>query len=369
MLMIIYFSGRALKSINTGGERRIYNILKYMKNSDVRICYVEEEGNISQRIRNNFILTNFWYISFFLKKRLGKEEIVIEDYSQRFYFLLFNLLFNLKRNSKIIILVNAFYFQYRKSPLKNWIDRIVSKIFIKGSGLVIAGGNAAANELIKLGIDNRKIKIVYPALRNEFHDCKAKTTYTIPNDTFSLLTVGRIHPVKGLEHLLDAVAGITDKNIMLKIVGNTNLYREYSQSIFNRIEELGIQDSVIFTGEINNVDELIKVYNNSDLFLLPSYWETSPSSLIEAMCMGLPIIASDVGGIKEVIANGENGLLVPPGDANALIDAITRLVDDQALRERLGKRAFADAEKYRNRTWDDVSREYLDILSNYIDSI
>jgi glycosyltransferase involved in cell wall biosynthesis len=88
------------------------------------------------------------------------------------------------------------------------------------------------------------------------------------------------------------------------------------------------------------------VLADADLFVLPSRSEAFPNAVIEAMAAGLPVIATDVGGIPEIIRTGENGLLVPPGDPEALAHAIVGLMDQPGLAADLGRAARIDVERY-----------------------
>src|SRR4029450_9342494 len=101
--------------------------------------------------------------------------------------------------------------------------------------------------------------------------------------------------------------------------------------------ELGLtSDSVRFLGRRSDIDRLLA---SADFFGLPSDIEGLPMSILEAMTHALPIVASNVGGVPELIADGRHGLLVPAGDAESLAGAIQRLRDDPALRRLLGEGA------------------------------
>ena len=94
-----------------------------------------------------------------------------------------------------------------------------------------------------------------------------------------------------------------------------------------------MESAVRLAGERDDVGELLAA---ADLFVLSSRSEGLPLSILEAMAAGLPVVASDVGGVPELVVDGETGLLVPPGDPHALAAAIDRLLDDPDLRRRLG---------------------------------
>jgi glycosyltransferase involved in cell wall biosynthesis len=103
-----------------------------------------------------------------------------------------------------------------------------------------------------------------------------------------------------------------------------------------KIQEWEAQGLVRFPGHVEDIPELLA---EADVFVLPSYREGLPRSLIEAAACGLPLVATDVPGCREVITDGRDGLLVPPRDATALADAIRKLVEDPELASRLGANA------------------------------
>jgi glycosyltransferase involved in cell wall biosynthesis len=99
--------------------------------------------------------------------------------------------------------------------------------------------------------------------------------------------------------------------------------------------ELRVQDFVHFLGER---DDVLSWMSRFDVFVLPSLQEALPYVILEAGALAKPVIASEVGGIRELVKNGETGLLVPPGDIDALADALVRLAEDPDLARDLGRR-------------------------------
>jgi len=145
--------------------------------------------------------------------------------------------------------------------------------------------------------------------------------------------LGLMVPVKRLDVLLAALERVPDVTAVL--VGDGPLRGEVEAAAArcaDRIELPGF------------VDDPAAVLAGADAFVLPSAAENCPLSLLQAMATALPVVASRVGGIPEVVIDGENGLLVPPGEVAPLVDALRRLADDTALRARLGAAARATIE-------------------------
>ena len=154
---------------------------------------------------------------------------------------------------------------------------------------------------------------------------------------FLLMTSGSISKEKGHHIAVEALNKLLKENINLKllIVGDG----EYQASLSGLIDKFGLNDNVILTGFIPN-KSISEYYNAADIYLIPTLRaEGLPFALIEAMSIGLPIIASKVGGIPDVVGNGKEGLLINPGDTNDIVSKILTLLRDADLRRELGVKA------------------------------
>ena len=127
-------------------------------------------------------------------------------------------------------------------------------------------------------------------------------------------------------------------------------------------ETLGIKKDVHFLGYVRDEVELSRLYQDSDVFILPSYTEGVPKVILEAMANGLPVVATSVGGIPEIIQDGLNGLLVPSGDAEAICDSVYRLLKDEELRMRMRESAIETGRKY---TLERQTAEIVGVLDRH----
>jgi glycosyltransferase involved in cell wall biosynthesis len=160
-----------------------------------------------------------------------------------------------------------------------------------------------------------------------------------------VLFVGRLERRKGIDLLLDAVLVLiaSRPGLRFTIVGEDSIPgprgRTYRQEFGSRHPDLVAGGTVRFMGSLPE-EQLDRCYAECDIFVAPSRYESFGLVLVEAMRHGKPVIACNIGGMREVLVAGETGLLVPPEDSRALADAILRLADDDALRERLGRGAL-----------------------------
>jgi glycosyltransferase involved in cell wall biosynthesis len=130
-----------------------------------------------------------------------------------------------------------------------------------------------------------------------------------------ILFVGRLHPVKGIQYLIDAMVSIEkyDKNAKLLIIGDG----EERYNLESYVNKRKLKDSITFIGELPH-SELPQYFAASDIFVLPSLSEGFPNVLLEAMASGLPIIATNVGGVPDIIQENINGFLVEPQNPNEI---------------------------------------------------
>jgi glycosyltransferase involved in cell wall biosynthesis len=154
-----------------------------------------------------------------------------------------------------------------------------------------------------------------------------------------LLVVATLKEQKGHRFLLEAVAELFPDHPELQVffAGDGAL----RDSLIEQTETLHVADQVHFLGNRDDVPELLAA---CDLFVLPSLWEGLAMALIEAMASGVPIIATDVSGSRQVIKDQETGLLVPPGDSQALAEAIQLLLTEPARADKLARQARAQAQ-------------------------
>jgi glycosyltransferase involved in cell wall biosynthesis len=147
-------------------------------------------------------------------------------------------------------------------------------------------------------------------------------------------TIGRLLPLKGIVHLLRAISTVRGEfpDVRLEIVGDGPQRSDLQQQII----ELGLKDTVSLLGWLPEVNSAMA---NWHIFVQPSLEEGLPVALLEAMAAGLPVIASAVGGIPEIVEDGVTGRLVAPGDPVALAQSLREMLLNVELRQRLGRAA------------------------------
>lgn len=167
-----------------------------------------------------------------------------------------------------------------------------------------------------------------------------RTHHIDDGDCPLVLAVCRVTPVKGLEYLIAALGQLASngRRVRLKVAGRRD--GAYEGSLWRLAESYGITDDIEFLGPITPGPSLRDLYDQAELFVLPSLSEGTPKVILEAMSRGVPVVASNVGGIPDLIEHGRTGLLVSAGRSDELAGAIEQLLSDGDLRQRLASEAL-----------------------------
>ena len=177
-----------------------------------------------------------------------------------------------------------------------------------------------------------------------------------------ILSIGRLIPRKGFQFLIQALPHVienTECEFEIEIVGDG----PYQVELIKLAENLNVISHIHFSGSIPYSD-LPKKYYDADLFILPSLAEGMPLVVLEAMGTGLPIIASRVQGIEELVAENVNGALFNPGDVDELANCLIRLINDGEMRIEMGNRS---TEKVAPFDWKNIADAYLTFYEEIID--
>ena len=221
-------------------------------------------------------------------------------------------------------------FQTEKGNLRVRTLRALRRFFLNRSDRVIAPSLFLSGIIAGWGISGDKITVIH----NPYSPAEPEP-FPLPVGMPGRLTVatgGRLIPLKNIELLMKAVRKL--KDVFLVVFGEGPEKGRLIESAAG----LGISDRVLFTGEATR-GQVHSILSRSSVFVLPSAIENFPHVILEAMAAGCPVVASAVGGIPELIRDGDSGILVKPGDSAALSDAIERLIADVRLRNTILRNA------------------------------
>ena len=215
-------------------------------------------------------------------------------------------------------------------------------------------GTAAQYRVVPLGFELAGFAAIDDHAR-----ARARQSFGLPADADVISTVGRLTAIKNYRLLLDTIQLVAQKrpSVVALIAGDGELRAELEAYA----AQLKVADRVRFLGWRRDLDT---IYGATDVFVLTSRNEGTPVALIEAMASAVPGVATDVGGVRDVITSEDVGARVPNGDAAALADAITRYLADAAARRRAGEQARRSVlERYSlDRLVRDIEQVYRDLL-------
>lgn len=209
----------------------------------------------------------------------------------------------------------------------------------KGHIVPIAISDAVKKSICQVyGLKERQVECIYNGV--ELDRFKPKAKQCCIDDRIKLIHVGSFTEVKNHALLIEAFAracGKVNKNLYLTLVGDGPLKIQIEQMVASR----GLKEKVEFIG---NTPDVARYLQAADIFIMPSRYEGLPLAMLEAMATGLPVIATAVGGITDIVK--ANGLLCHNGDADGLADAIVCLAQDNRLREQMGRLSVKESVKY-----------------------
>ncbi len=235
-------------------------------------------------------------------------------------------------------------------------ERTVNKIFVKivsaGVNKIICVSQAVKSNLLGFGVDPEKCEVIYnsvpPEKGNEREVAGGfRRELGIDENVKVITLVGQIAEWKGQDVFVDAVKQLVKKFPRIKavIVGEiiSPVAEKYKKRLVEKVELQGLSDTVVFTGFRDDVG---KIMADSDVIVHASILpDPLPTVIIEAMSRGKPVVATNVGGVPELVEDGKTGFLVPPGDACALAEAIEKLIAGPERARKMGsegKRTIAE---------------------------
>jgi len=218
---------------------------------------------------------------------------------------------------------------------------LAERLLMRGTDRVIVSAESVRDFYIQqVHADPARVDVVYNAvdwsqLETTMTPQALRASAGVPADAPLAGIIARLTEQKAHRHLFDAMASTAGlAPLHLLVVGDGDL----RDDLRARVERLGLSARVHFLGARRDLGNLLAAI---DLFVMPSLWEGLPLSMVLAMGAGLPVVATRVAGIPEVVQDGVTGMLVPPADVTALGSAMARLISDPSLRRTLGAAAAA----------------------------
>jgi len=255
-----------------------------------------------------------------------------------------NIFLSVIRNKKYKTITTVHGWAKNTAGLKARIYELADSISLKKIDKVIAVSEAVIKDLEKNGLNAEKISLIYNGIETNQYEqdidiTKIREKYTLSSDDYVIGAIGRLAKVKGHSYLIDAIPLILKEKINCKlIIAGEGPLRE---QLLAMIEKYGLTGHVQLLGYTNKIHEIMSMI---DLFVLPSLSEGLPISLLEAMAYGKPILASECGGIPEVITNDVKGIMVPPENSEEIAKGVKKfyLQKDKAVKIYAENKRYVD---------------------------
>jgi len=238
--------------------------------------------------------------------------------------------------------------------------RFLEKRVYDKAKIVIAVNDSIRVELERIyKISKEKIATIYNGVDTEIfyamrNKAKMKEELGLGPQGFTVLYVGRLAAIKNIDLLIKAMYLLREENIVTLIIGKG----PKENALKRLVKNCGLDIKVNFVGYVENRD-LVKMYNAADVFVLPSIYEGTPLALLEAMACGVPTIATNFQGIKNIVQNGENGMILQEPSAELLADKIAYLHREPEVLRSMSMKAIRVIED--RFSWHKTVEEIIDI--------
>jgi glycosyltransferase involved in cell wall biosynthesis len=248
--------------------------------------------------------------------------------------------------------------------LPRWRERLHTWLVNhKIASILVAVSERMRQTAMQEGIHAERIAVIQnaivPVATDSVNRLDVREELGVGENEAFILSVGRLVHQKAHEFLVAAMPAVLREfpNTKVGICGDGFLHPQLD----GQIKSLGLESSVKLLGRFDDVTKFLAA---ADVFALPSRWEGLPIALLEAMSVGLAVVATPVAGVDEVVVNHEHGLLVPVGNVSALSDAIVQLLRDPQLRCKLG--AAAKQRVIESYSTDQMGERYLSLMESIL---
>jgi len=239
---------------------------------------------------------------------------------------------------------------------------------LKKADALVSVSQEITHEYLSVGMPSERIHLIpqsanplsfFPASLSEKEHMRERLN--LPRSATIATYTGRLVSYKGLPLLMSVWKRLSPRFLSLVLLvvgaGGVDMFN-YEETLKKYITLNKLQGRVIMTGAVSNVGDFLRA---SDLYVFPSENEGQPLSVIEAMACGLPVVTTSVDGMRDMVVDHQNGLLVPPGDETRLETALVELLTNQGLQQQLGQNALiAFRDSY---TLDTVTKQYVTLFS------
>lgn len=327
-----------------GGQRFISTLANYLSSEGHHVTIISlRKGESFYELNSDVCLKTLNYVPIETENKLKRFKSRIDTFFELRSEILRrkpDFVYSILSSTNLLTIAAAFfsgipvYVNDVMSPLRRRtkLERLARKILYRKAEGIICMTNEA-KEIIERETGAKNIEVIPRPLKvMDFPESSVRSN--------TILNVGRLHPDKGQIDLLEAFAKLKKKDWKLVFLGDGPSKGELVQ----KCKQLNLSDLVSFPGSVANVDSW---YFSCSIFAFTSYNEGFPNALSEAMHAQMACVSYDcVSGPKEMIDNQVSGLLVPVGDIDSMAEALTKLIENDKMRQELGRNAHVSSKRF-----------------------
>jgi len=247
--------------------------------------------------------------------------------------------------------------------VKSWFGEWMTRVTVRTANLVFTQGQILFDKCASINSGATQSAFAHSTVTDEVFFESDSAGFHEP---LRILTVCRLEPGKGLEVLARSLQSLLIRGLQLEwwCIGQG----PSEQALRDLTRSLEISESVKFIGYLPHGPDLFQLYRQADMFVLPSFHEGVPNAVLEAMAHCMPIVATDVGSLHQVITAGVEGVLIPSREPQLLAEAISRLAQDHDTAKRMGRAAYRKVQNYRAGTWSRAHHSLIEAVFGTIEA-
>lgn len=339
-----------------GGIEMLCQNIAELNRGENEFCFLYSGGSIAEEMKQSGVPVYLYFreklvlrmFKLWLLVKRQKYDVIIVHHEGIGIYLFYLMLIRCYPHIKFIKYLHCSFeekYFYQGNKVTDWLNyHILKNALLKSDCCIAVSEFVKKSYCDEFRCDAKSVKVVY----NGIKCAKQSKNYQERIEAKSgvcLLFIGRLTEVKGVHHLLYAVRRLVTlgEDVVLEVLGDGPQRQEYEQLS----KELGIEEKVFFEG---NQLRKQKFYDEAEIFVYPSIWqEAFGISIVEALAQGLICVASDVGGIPEIVTDGGNGFLFTGGSIDALTEVLLKALQicrDEERREKIRTEAKKTADSF-----------------------
>lgn len=343
------------KDFRSGGYIFNFRMVEYLRNIDYNVRVIHFR-TVPKGLPEHWFKASRYVCSTAAE---FKPNLIVASKSYQYLPLL--RLRNMFTGVPVLYLMHHMEWKDRRNRIKSTLYRLYVRWLLGMADKVWTNSRNSSVELQKAGISKKRIEILNPGFNKPKVKLPDRRDRSGP---VKFVSVGCIAPRKAQKTLVEACSLFEKGTFTMEFVGSTESDPGYTATIRKAITELGMEDSIRLTGKLD-AGELTEKLLNADVMVHSARWEAFGISVAEGMWLGLPVIASNVAALPELVRNGVNGLLVEPDSVSGFSDAMEFMIRNEEQRIEMGSRSREIAATMND--WHETEKQFAELVVDVLE--